>query len=67
MGCKATTNKSFNIEEEYKRQNLPMPDPSICQNDFEKEAFMTINLIRMDPLLMIPKIKAFKCNKNYRG
>ena len=51
MGCKCCkqSNSQQNINEFYIEKKLPIPDLSYVENDFEKEAFMTINLIRCEP------------------
>lgn len=60
MGCENTKPDTFNIEEEYRRKNLPMPDTTMFENEFEKEAFMTINLLRTDPKILIAHVKTIK-------
>lgn len=60
MGCKAGKHETFNIETEYRNRNIPMPDSSQFENEFEREAFMTINVLRSDPKILIPQIKAVK-------
>lgn len=62
MGCSANKEQRLNIEVIYKQKNLPMPDPSHYENNFEKEAFMTINLLRHEPKLFIPQIREIKGN-----
>ena len=52
MGCKSSSHEDLNIEEHYRRLNLPKLDASLYQNEFEKEAFITLALIRADPALM---------------
>ena len=37
-----------------------MPDHSLFENNFEKEAYMSINLIRLEPKLFIPMVKEVK-------
>lgn len=59
MGCSQDKSK-FNVEEAYRNQGLPMPDPKMFENNFEKEAFMSINLIRHDPKVFIPMVKQVK-------
>ena len=54
MGCKSTKPDAFNIEAEFRNKNLPMPDPKDFDNEFEREAFMTMNVFRSDPKLLIP-------------
>ena len=65
MGCKAAKPESFSIEEEYRKRNLPMPDVTIFENGFEKEAFFTANVIRADPKSLIPFIKEVKGKPYY--
>ena len=60
MGCKSTKPDGFNIETEYRNKNLPMPDKSLFQSEFEIEAFMTINILRADPRILIHHIKEVK-------
>jgi hypothetical protein len=57
MGCSSARPARFNIEEEYKNKNLPIPEGTELENQFEKEAFMTINLIRHDPKFFLPMLK----------
>ena len=67
MGC-AAAKPSLNLDQEYKTLNLPMPDATAYENDFEKEAFMTLNLLRHNPKKFIPNIKELKSNsKLYKG
>ena len=58
--CSSNKADSFNIEEEYRKLNLPMPDPVAFENGFEKEAFFTANVLRYNPKLLIPFIKEAK-------
>lgn len=60
MGCKSAKPDTFNIETEYRKKNLPMPDPTSFENEFEREAFMTINVLRTDPKALIPEIRIIK-------
>jgi hypothetical protein len=60
MGCAANKPAQFNIEEEYKNKNLPIPEGNELENDFEKKAFMTINLIRHDPKFFLPMLRGIK-------
>ena len=60
MGCTSSRPEQFNIEEEYRKKNLPMPDATLFENDFEKEAYFTVNLFRADPKLLIKQIKDVK-------
>ena len=39
-----------------------MPDPYALENQFEKEAYMSINLIRHNPKRFIPHVEAIKGN-----
>jgi hypothetical protein len=54
MGCSSDKEMRINIEEEYIKKGLPIPDVLDYENNFEKEAYMTINLIRNDPKMFIP-------------
>ena len=54
MGCKSTKPEQFYLETEYKNRNLPILDPKEIENEFEKEAYMIINLLRADPKILIP-------------
>ena len=58
--CSSNKPDNFNIEEEYRKLNLPMPDPTAFENGFEKEAFFTANVFRHNPKLLIPVIKEVK-------
>ena len=61
MGCSATkSGSSYNVEHEYKAKKLPMPDGTEYENEFEKEAFMMINLMRHEPKHFIAHIKEMK-------
>ena len=60
MGCSSNKEQRLNVEDMYKQKNLPMPEQSQYENNFEKEAFMTINLLRSDPKLFIPQIREVK-------
>lgn len=51
----------------YQQKNLPQPDPSVYTNEFEKEVYICINLIRADPKMMIPQIKDIKKHKYFKG
>lgn len=71
MGCTSSTEPKKTIQYSYAEKNLPMPDPSEYENEFEKVAYMTINLIRHDPKTFIPKVmevksKLFKNDDAYR-
>ena len=42
--------EGFNLEQQYKDNgSLPFPDPHALENQFEKEVYMSINLIRTNP------------------
>ncbi len=60
MGCKSTKPDHFDIEAEYRNKNLPMPDPKAFESEFEREAFFAINMLRVDPKVLIPMIKEVK-------
>ena len=60
MGCGASKPDTFNIEEEFRKCNLPMPEPKIFENEFEKEAWMTVNVLRSNPKILINHIKEVK-------
>ena len=60
MGCSSTKPPAFNVDQEYKNQKLAVPEATEYENDFEKEAFMTLNLLRHDPKLFIPHVKEMK-------
>ncbi len=54
MGCNDSKQVHLNIMDIYKEKGLPIPDSSIYENEFERDTFLTINLIRVDPKLLIP-------------
>ena len=60
MGCENSKQPAFIVEQEYKMKKLPVPDSSLYENEFEKEAFMTINLIRDNPKEFIPFVREIK-------
>ncbi len=60
MGCKSGKPDGFNIETEYKNKSLPMPDPTDFENEFEKEAYFAINVLRANPKVLLPQIKEMK-------
>jgi len=62
--CSSKKTPDFNIEDEYRKLNLPMPDPTSFEGSFEKEAFYTANVFRANPKIMIPSIKEAK-SKNF--
>jgi hypothetical protein len=63
--CSSKKPENFSIEEEYRKLNLPMPDPTAFEGSFEKEAFFTVNVFRSNPKLMIPFIKDAKSKTLY--
>ena len=62
MGCSAGKQNSINIEEEYTKKGLPIPEALEYENNFEKEAYMSINLLRNDPKIFINQIREVKSN-----
>ena len=50
--------KDFNVETEYRSHGLPLPGPYDLENQFERECFMSINLIRSNPQRFVPHIAA---------
>ena len=60
MGCSQGKQSKYSVEVEYRNKALPLPDASEYENDFEKEMFMTICLLRLDPKIFIPQIKVVK-------
>ena len=68
MGCNSSHElPPLEFYDNYKRHNLPEADIKILQNEFEKEAFMTINMIRADPKSMVKYVKQYKKHKSYKG
>ncbi len=68
MGCKASTNLGEEgIEEHYLRLRLPLIDGKIYENQFEREAFITIALFRADPGSMVKHVNRFKKHPAYKG
>ena len=68
MGCQQSHNTGgFQLQLEYDRLKLTMPEATIYQNEFEKEVFMTINIIRAEPKAMIPYVRSLKSHKFYKG
>lgn len=65
MGCKSSHEESN--EDHFRRLNLPEPDATAYQSEFEKDAFITISLIRADPKSMAKHFKAFKNHRMYTG
>ena len=60
MGCGSSRGSSFNIEAEYIKIGVPLPDNYVFENEFEKHAYMTINILRFNPKVFIPQIKALR-------
>ena len=60
MGCGASKPDVFNIEVEFRKTNLPMPDATVFENEFEKEAWLTVNVLRANPKALIPYIREVK-------
>ena len=60
MGCANAKPESFSIEEEYLKSSWPMPDPKLFENEFEKEAWLTVNVLRSNPKVLIPQLKEVK-------
>ena len=68
MGCKTSTNLGEEgIEDQYLRLKLPPIDGKIYQNQFEREAFITISLFRADPGSMVKHVNRFKKHPSYKG
>ena len=62
MGCSSDKESRINVEEVYRTKGLPMPEALEYENNFEKESYMSINLIRNEPKLFIVQIKEVKGN-----
>ena len=60
MGCTAAKPGIMNVELEYRNRHLPIPEATEYENDFEKEAYMTINILRNDPKFFIPLVRRLK-------
>ena len=60
MGCSSDKEARINVEELYRTKGLPMPEALEYENNFEREAYMTINLIRNEPKIFITQIKEVK-------
>jgi hypothetical protein len=55
MGCGLNREAVvLDLNAESQKRNLPVPDPKLYENEFEKDIYITINLIRTDPKLLIP-------------
>ena len=61
--CSSKKQEGFSVEEEYRKLNYPMPDPTAFEGSFEKEAFYAANVFRANPKIMIPFIKEAKGKK----
>ena len=57
MGCSQTRPPTYNVIHEYTHAKLTVPNSTEYENDFEKEAFMMINLIRHEPKKFITHVK----------
>ena len=64
MGCGASKPQGFNIEEEFRKSNWPMPDAKTFESEFEKEAWLTVNVLRANPKALIGHIKDVKSKLN---
>ena len=60
MGCANAKPEGFNIEEEFIKSSWPMPDAKVFENEFEKEAWLTVNVLRSNPKVLIPQLKEVK-------
>ena len=50
MGCSSNKpDQGFDLQAEYAKKNLPAPEQGTFENEFEKEAYLVVNLIRADP------------------
>jgi hypothetical protein len=65
MGCAQTRPPTYNVVHEYTQAKLTVPENSEYENEFEKEAFMMINLIRHEPKKFITQIKMVKSKSKY--
>eukprot|EP00347_Sterkiella_histriomuscorum_P012524 403368246 len=59
--------KDFNLEQEYREAGLPSLDPYSFENQFEKEIYMSINLVRHNPKRFIKHFEKVKEFKEYKG
>jgi len=60
MGCSQQRPVSFNVDHEYRNAKLPVPESTEYENDFEKEAYMMINLIRHEPKKFVTSVREMK-------
>ena len=68
MGCSSSKpNQGFDLQGEYAKKNLPVPEQGSYENEFEKEAYQVVNLLRADPKAMIPALKDVKKLPGYKG
>jgi hypothetical protein len=66
MGCGGSKPDTFNIEEEFRKANWPIPEAKAFENEFEKEAYLTANVLRHNPKALINHIKEVKSKYNSR-
>ena len=63
MGCNPSTLASKtlipNMENRYRDARLPYPDVQNYKNDFEREFFMLVNMLRDNPNSFVPFIKQY--------
>ena len=59
MGCKNTKEAGPNgtLLEQYHQTGLPQPWAGDYENDFEKQIYMAVNLVRHDPKRFIPAVR----------
>ena len=68
MGCGASkSDPSQDIAQEYAKKGLPVAEMGAYDNEFEREAYQVVNLLRTDPKSMIPHIKEVKKLPGYKG
>ncbi|CDW81995.1 UNKNOWN [Stylonychia lemnae] len=63
MGCTSGKTHVIVVEDKYRELGLRIPSAKEYESDFEKQAFMTINVIRREPKLFIPELRRLKSNK----
>jgi hypothetical protein len=56
--------KDIKLVQEYEKRGLPKVDGTMVQNEFEKQCFMTINIIRTDPPYMSKHLKSLQSKQN---
>ncbi|CDW89154.1 UNKNOWN [Stylonychia lemnae] len=59
--------EGFNLEQEFREAGLGEIDPYVFENQFEKEVYMSINLIRSNPKRFIKHFEHVKDFKEYKG